>query len=77
METQREVTMNLEGLRPSELVKTYTSLVGAFAQMTNGVTKDTFDFELEAMKLADEFGVDKEEIKSELKKEIAKSKVPS
>lgn len=77
MEAQRELSMNLDSLRPSELARTYSSLASAFAQMTSNISKETFDFDAEAMKLAEEFQIDKEEIKSELKSSIAKSKVPS
>ena len=76
MDTQLKVGGILDDLKPSDLSKTYTGLVSSFAQLTNGAAKDVFDFEAEIQKVADELGVSPEEVKSEFKSDVAKSKVP-
>jgi hypothetical protein len=62
-----ELLSKMDKLRPSELARAHSSVVNSFATLTQGAAKVTFDFDHEAEKLADEFGVTPDEIKKEVK----------
>lgn len=52
---------------PNMLARTYTGLVGAFTGLTQSTTRVSIDLDSEAMKVADELGLDKNEVLNEIK----------
>lgn len=65
----------MEDLPAKELVKAMAQFTAVFAQMTAPSTKDTFDFELEVERAANELGVSADEVRADLKKSLNRNKV--
>lgn len=66
-----EVQSNLDQMRPSDMVKMYTSLMSTLTTLTQPDARITFDFESEAAAAADEFGMSKDAVMTELKQIMA------
>lgn len=62
-----ELQASLSDLKPAELARTHASLVNSFTALTAPATKVTFDFELEAQRIAEEFKIPVEDIRGDLK----------
>lgn len=71
---QTELLGNLDAIPPKDLARTLASFVTAFSSITAPATKETFDFEAEVNKLADEFELTPEEVRLELKQMFSKNK---